>query len=197
VRKLFDIVALSEGQKDPKKEPYCDWPLVAPDHIESRTGLLLNLMTAKDQGAISGKYEFAPGDIIYCKIRPYLRKAVLVDFTGLCSADMYPMRPKSEIISEFILLTILGEKFSKYAESVSMRSGFPKINRSELADFLVATPSKTEQKRIASLTNEFAKSLELETKNLKKLCSLKTALMQDLLTGKKRVTPLLKDVMSG
>ena len=192
INKLLDIVALAEGQKDPRKEPYCNWPLVAPDHVESKTGLLLNLMTAREQRAISGKYEFAPGDIVYSKIRPYLRKAVLVDFTGLCSADMYPMRPKGEIVSEFILLTILGEQFSKYAESVSERSGFPKINRSELAGFLVVTPPNSEQKRISDLSNEFAKSLQLETKKLNKLRSLKKALMQDLLTGEKRVTHLTK-----
>ncbi|MGB4008906.1 MAG: restriction endonuclease subunit S [Bacillota bacterium] len=198
VKRLFELVDIAEGQKDPTKEPYRDWPLVAPDHVESGTGLLLSLITAREQRAISGKYEFAPGDIVYSKIRPYLRKAVLVDFVGLCSADMYPMRPKGKTTSEFILLTILGERFSKYAESVSERSGFPKINRSELASFVVATPLAAEQKRMASFSNKFAKSFELEKRLLTKLRSLKTALMQDLLTGKVRVTPLLDstEVMS-
>ncbi len=193
VKKLLHLVDIAQGQKDPRREPYCDWPLVAPDHIESKTGLLLNLITAREQRAISGKYEFAPGDILYSKIRPYLKKAVLVDFAGLCSADIYPMRPKREATSEFILLTILGEQFSKYAESVSERSGFPKINRGELACFLVATPPISEQKRIAFFLNELSRLSGLEKKILHKLHSLKTALMQDLLTGKVRVIPLLDE----
>ncbi len=92
-RIFFDCVSISEGQQDPTQKPYHDWTLVAPDHIESKTGLLISQKTAREQGAISGKYEFSPGDIIYSKIRPYLRKAVLVDFSGLCSADMYPLKP--------------------------------------------------------------------------------------------------------
>ena len=49
--------------------------LVAPDHIESETGRLLARQTASEQGAISGKYLFNRGDIVYSKIRPYLRQS--------------------------------------------------------------------------------------------------------------------------
>jgi type I restriction enzyme S subunit len=192
VKYLMEIVAITEGQQDPKRGPYRDWLLVAPDHIESKSGLLLTKKTAREQGAISGKYEFGCRDVVYSKIRPYLRKAVLVDFNGLCSADMYPLRPKEGVRSEFVLMTILGERFSRYAESVSERSGFPKINRKELSEFQVALPSESEQNRMATLAKELSTSSVHNKKHLSKLCSLKTALMQDLLTGKKRVILLLK-----
>ena len=192
VKYLMEIVVITEGQRDPKREPYRDWLLVAPDHIESKSGHLLAKKTAREQGAISGKYEFSCGDVVYSKIRPYLRKAVLVDFNGLCSADMYPLRPKDGVRSEFILTTILGERFSRYAESVSERSGFPKINRRELSEFQVALPSESEQNRMATLAKELSTSSVQNKTHLFKLRSLKTALMQDLLTGKKRVTPLLE-----
>ena len=193
LKSFFECVSISEGQLDPKRSPYRDWVLVAPDHIESNTGRLLQKVTAFEQGAISGKYQFNPGDIIYSKIRPYLRKATLVNFRGLCSADMYPLTPKKGIESEYIFATILGEKFSRYAESVSDRSGFPKINRNELSEFIFSLPSQAEQKRINSIFNKINKNIIDSTSSLDKLCSLKTALMQDLLTGKKRVTPLLKN----
>lgn len=193
INELFDLVSIAEGQKDPREEPYCDWPLVAPDCVESGTGRLLRLATAREQQAISGKYEFAPGSVLYSKIRPHLRKAVLVDFAGLCSADMYPMRPTSKSVSGFIFLTILSKRFSRYAESVSVRSGFPKINRSELGGFLAAAPLVPEQERISAISDELAIASDIEMRNLSKLRSLKTALMQDLLTGRVRVTPLLND----
>nr|QNO47050.1 hypothetical protein NBCJMJBN_00011 [Methanosarcinales archaeon ANME-2c ERB4] len=193
VKYLMEIVAITEGQRDPKREPYHDWLLVAPDHIESKSGLLLTKKTAREQGAISGKYEFSCGDVVYSKIRPYLRKAVLVDFNGLCSADMYPLRPKEGVRSEFVLMVILGERFSRYAESVSERSGFPKINRKELSEFRVALPSGSEQNRMATFAKELSTSSVHNKTHLSKLRSIKTALMQDLLTGKKRVTALLND----
>jgi type I restriction enzyme S subunit len=191
IKDFFDCVSISEGQRDPRQSPYLEWTLVAPDHIESRTGLLVSRNTARDQGAISGKYEFGPDDIIYSKIRPYLRKAVLVDFKGLCSADMYPLKSKDGVMPEFLFATVLGERFSRYAESVSERSGFPKINRAELSEFQIALPSEEEQGRIAEFTRKLSKSSGAEYATFAKLRSLKTALMQHLLTGKKRVTPLL------
>src|SRR5690554_2672178 len=107
VKPFNDCVSIVEGQKDPRKFPYKEWILIAPDHIESKTGRLLETKTAFEQGAISGKYEFQSGDVIYSKIRPYLRKAVQVNFSGLCSADMYPLRPKELLTSDFLFLVIL------------------------------------------------------------------------------------------
>lgn len=129
--------------------------LVAPDHIESGTGRLLKKVTAADQEAISGKYIFEPGDVVYSKIRPYLRKAILADFGGLCSADKYPLRAAADVSPRFIFASILGHQFSKYAESVSVRSGMPKINRSELAQYSIAIPpTRGEQESIADVVTD-------------------------------------------
>lgn len=140
VRPILYAVRVANGQVDPKVEPYRSMILVAPDHIEGRTGRLLKKETAHDQRAISGKYLFGKGDIVYSKIRPYLRKAILANFGGLCSADMYPLKPNADVSAGFVLAVILGEHFSKYAESVSVRSGMPKINRAELAEYSMAIP---------------------------------------------------------
>ena len=91
IQRLIDRVSFPNGQVDPQREPYRSWPLVAPDHIEARTGRFLQIQTAAEQGAISGKYAFQAGDVLYSKIRPYLRKAILADREGICSADMYPL----------------------------------------------------------------------------------------------------------
>src|SRR5690606_33402844 len=68
---------IAEGQVDPEQEPYKSMPLIAPNHIESGTGRLLELETAEEQGAISGKYWCESGDVIYSKIRPALAKVVI------------------------------------------------------------------------------------------------------------------------
>lgn len=188
IDRLLDRVELPSGQLDPRREPYRSWVLVAPDHIESGTGRLLGKATAAEQGAISGKYGFRPGDVVYSKIRPYLRKAILADFEGLCSADMYPLRPSAGDEPRFILALILGEHFSRFAEIVSMRSGFPKINREELSEYRGAFPLIHEQAAIASLLNSMDETDASERSNLEKLRTLKHGLMDDLLTGRVRIT---------
>ena len=137
-RPLPKAARIANGQIDPRMESYRSMVLVAPDHIESGTGRLLVRKTAREQHAISGKYVFNRGDVVYRKIRPNLRKAVLVDFDGLFSADMYPLKPARDVAGGFILAVLLDRRFTDYAESVSVRSGIPKINRGEMAGFVVA-----------------------------------------------------------
>lgn len=187
---LVNRISFPEGQVDPKYEPYSGYVLVAPDHIESETGRLLARETAEEQGAISGKYLFQPGDVLYSKIRPYLRKAVLAHETGLCSADMYPLRPRKEVNANYLLAVILGEEFSRFASAVSMRSGFPKINRQEMAEYRLAWPPIDEQDAIAANLSTHDRMIASEEAELAKLCHLKSGLMTDLLEGRVRVDKL-------
>jgi len=184
---LLDVVRIARGQADPRKEPYRSLFLVGPVHVESRTGKLLFRQTAAEQGAISGKYLFEEGDIVYGKINPYLRKAFLAEFSGLCSADMYPLTPLNSTSSGFVLAVILGERFTKYAESVSIRSGMPKINRDEMAQFKFPAPSaKSEQTAIAGILSDMDAELAALEQRREKTRALKQAMMQELLTGKTR-----------
>ena len=185
---LLTAVRVASGQVDPRNEPFRSMVLVAPDHIESATGRLLNKVSAGDQNAISGKYPFAAGDIVYSKIRPYLRKAILADFSGLCSADMYPLKPAADVSAGFVLASILAHQFSTYAESVSVRSGMPKINRVELAEYSMAfPPTKVEQEAIAEALSDADALIESLDQLIAKKRQIKQGAMQELLTGKRRL----------
>ncbi len=188
LRPFMTVVQIASGQVNPTCEPFRSMVLVAPDHIESGSGRLLKKETSDEQHAISGKYVFGAGDIVYSKIRPYLRKAILADFDGLCSADMYPLRPSEDSSAGFIFATILAHHFSRYAESVSVRSGMPKINRVELAEFTFALPpTKTEQESIAEALSDADALIESVEQLLTKKRHIKQGAMQELLTGKKRL----------
>lgn len=187
VRRLLSAVRIANGQVDPKVDPYRSMTLVAPDHIESSTGRLLARVSASDQKAISGKYMFEKGDVVYSKIRPYLKKAILANFDGLCSADMYPLKPSVDVSADFMLAALLGRRFSEYAESVSVRSGMPKINRAELADYSFALPPFPEQQAIAAVFSDMDAELASLERHRDKMRTLKQGMMQELLTGKTRL----------
>lgn len=188
VKPFFEVLKIASGQVNPKREPFKSMVLVAPDHIEGVTGRLLKCSTAAEQNAISGKYLFKPDDIVYSKIRPYLRKAIHAGFEGLCSADMYPLTPKEGNDASFLFSLILGEPFSRYAETVSARSGIPKINREELSQCKLAIPpTKTEQEAIATTLSDTDALIEALEKAIAKKRHIKQGTMQELLTGKRRL----------
>ncbi len=139
------IATIRNGQVNPEDERYKDLPLFAPNHIESGTGHLLGVESADAQGAESGKYLVEPGEVVYSKIRPALRKLIVAPFKGLCSADMYPVQPTSRMSTRFLFYAMLGEGFSKYALLESDRVAMPKINREALGECVFVYPPREQQ----------------------------------------------------
>lgn len=133
--------SIVSGQVDPRKTEYCDLPLIAPNHIESGTGQILKLESASEQVAISGKYSFDEGAVLYSKIRPNLVKATIAPCRGLCSADMYALMPKSTLRNTYLLEILLSDHFTQFAVSGSMRTGIPKLNREYLIQYNCYIPS--------------------------------------------------------
>jgi type I restriction enzyme S subunit len=148
--KRFKFVALiSSGQVDPRRSPYRDLTLIAPNHIESGSGKLLFEETAGEQGADSGKYLATKGSVLYSKIRPNLRKAVIAPRDCLCSADMYSLSPRRDWITpEYFVLLLLSVPFTRYVVDCSMRVAMPKVNREALGNCWLWLPPLDEQRSI-------------------------------------------------
>lgn len=155
--KRFDRVAeVKSNLVDPAD--YQSFPHIAPDNIEKKTGRLLEYHTIAEDGVKSGKHRFFAGQILYSKIRPYLSKVIVVDFDGLCSADMYPIEPKKGVDTKYLWYFMLSEDFLAQASTAGSRSVLPKINQKELANLTVEVTDIREQKKIvATLDKIFAR----------------------------------------
>jgi type I restriction enzyme S subunit len=90
----FDAIATIKSNLVPPAE-FPNHPHVAPDNIEKGKGRLLECRTVRQDEVKSGNHRFSSGQISYSKIRPNLSKAAIVNFEGLCSADMYPFPRRS------------------------------------------------------------------------------------------------------
>lgn len=138
----FDEVAtIKSNLVNPAEFP--DFPHIAPDNIERKTGVLLEYHTIAEDGVISGKHRFYSGQILYSKIRPYLSKVVVVDFDGLCSADMYPIEAKGN--TRCLWYYMLSEEFVEQASAAGSRSVLPKINQKELSSLTVSLPTSIDE----------------------------------------------------
>jgi type I restriction enzyme, S subunit len=146
---LDELAEITAPQVDPKLPQYRHLPHIYGKTIEEGTGRLLAYKTAAEDGMTSGKYNFKAGSILYSKIRPYLRKATIVDFDGLCSADMYPLQLKTDdLIPEFLMWSLLSPAFTNYANNLSGRARIPKLNREQLFNYEMRYPAKEIQESI-------------------------------------------------
>lgn len=149
--KRFDEVALIRSNLVSPLE-YQSFPHIAPDNIEKKTGVLLEYHTIGEDKVKSGKHRFYPGQILYSKIRPYLSKVIIVDFDGLCSADMYPIEALEN--AKYLWYYMLSENFLEQASSAGSRSVLPKINQKELSSLKVNITSETEQAVIVDILEQ-------------------------------------------
>ncbi|WP_415884350.1 restriction endonuclease subunit S [Neptuniibacter sp. QD34_54] len=133
----FDqVFQITSKLVDPQLTENENLPHIGPEHITKKTGQILPHQTAKEDGLISGKFRFNKDCVLFSKIRPNLKKTAIPDFSGLCSADMYPLNPIDGVsTSEFIWGLILSPAFDGYLEQLPSRANIPKINRKELAAF--------------------------------------------------------------
>ncbi|EHU2954003.1 restriction endonuclease subunit S [Acinetobacter baumannii] len=185
--KFGEITEIGNGQVDPKIEPYSSMMHIGPENVVSHTGRIINVKSCKEADLISGKYEFDENAIIYSKIRPNLNKVCKPDFRGVCSADMYPIWVKKGLDKEYLFHYMLGPQFYKAAIAMSMRTGMPKINRSDLNTLSILLPLLPEQKKIAKILSTWDQAISITEKLLENSQQQKKALMQQLLTGKKRL----------
>ena len=148
--RLGDVATIIARQVDPRLPRYQSLPLINGENIESGTTRLLFRRTAADAGVISPKYEVTTGDVIYSKLRPYLRKVFVAREPGLCSADAYPLRLNSKLADpHWLAWMLVSDHFTKYATDASARARMPKLNQEQLFAYEFDLPPIEDQRRMA------------------------------------------------
>jgi type I restriction enzyme S subunit len=189
VEKLFsEVCTITSMLVDPRQKMYLDLLHVGGANIETKTGKLIELKTAREEKLISGKFLFDENMVLYSKIRPYLMKVARPTFKGLCSADIYPLSVMpSELDQKYLYHLLLSPEFTEYAIEGSARAGMPKVNREHLFAYTSWFPPLKEQRRLAkTLDALFEETQKLESVYKQKhdaLEDLKKSLLNQAFTG--------------
>ena len=89
--------------------------------------------------------------------------------------------------SKYVFYNTLTTRYNNWICSESMRSGQPGISLEQIKQFIIALPPEEEQTAIANVLSSMDKEIETLNTKLEKYRNLKTAMMQQLLTGKIRL----------
>jgi len=188
-KRLSEVCAITSTLVDPREKEFLDLVHVGAANIKSDNGALVELKTAREEGLISGKFLFEDSMVLYSKIRPYLRKVARPDFTGLCSADIYPLSPlPNQITRDYLFHLLLSKHFTQYAIRGSARAGMPKVNREHLFEFTLWLPSITKQDQLSqeldALSVESQRLESIYHKKLAALEELKKSLLHEAFSGR-------------
>lgn len=103
---------------------------------------------------------FKKGHILIGKRRPYLKKAAIAEFDGICSSDIIVVEAKIDSYSEFLPFLIQSEKFWSHAVTTSSGSLSPRTKFKDLAELIFKLP-KYDFKKIILVNHKYLENLHV------------------------------------
>ena len=156
------------------------------DHIEQGSGQLLEYAIA--QNSTSSKYHFCAGDVLFGRLRPYLRKFWHADRDGICTTEIWPLMVSTDQIdSGFLYATVQSEPFIA-AASISYGTHMPRADWNVMQNFEICLPAIREQRAIASVFSDMDAEIAALKQRRDKTRAIKQGMMQQLLTGRVRLS---------
>lgn len=152
------------------------------EHLTVDTGELLGFTDGSKSGSI--KNVFQKGDVLFGKLRPYLKKYHQPNFDGVCSSEIWVLSGK-EISNEFLYCLVQTNLFIDLANQ-SSGSKMPRADWNILENGLFSFPCAREQQKIASFFSIIDFRIHTQSKIIEKYESLINVLKDALFSQKIR-----------
>ena len=136
---------------------------VGLENLESGGGLS---NVSRADGVKSTKSVFNAGHVLYGRLRPYLDKHVVADFSGVCSTDILVFETCSVLDPRFFDAWLSTSTFRNAAINHSKGINLPRISESMLAQFPVPLPPLEVQHRIVSYLDKNLARIDEVTEKL-------------------------------
>ncbi|CZG52760.1 restriction endonuclease subunit S [Legionella pneumophila] len=176
------IVNLSREKYDPKKSSI-NFPCIELEHLTQETGRIIGY--ADSTKLESTKNKFKAGNVLFGKLRPYLKKYAKPDFDGVCSSEIWVFLPTKKLNADYLFQLVQTDTFIAEANK-SAGSKMPRADWNIISEFLFPLPPLPEQRRIAQILSTWDKTIITVEKLLANDKQQKKILMQQVLTGKRR-----------
>jgi len=166
-------------------------PILQTKHITSGEITFAAIKYLDEETYLRYKDKFQPrhNDILLSNIGT-IGKSVLVQKPSeyLIAWNIFLISVTSELEPRFAHLHLQKLDIENYYENLMTGNATKFVNKSNLSDILLTLPSIAEQVEISNILDAIVSKIELQKQKLSQTQSLKKSLMQDLLTGKVRVT---------
>ena len=146
-------------------------------------------ISIEDYESIHRNFQLNDNDILLTVVGTIGRVAILKNYNSnfTFQRSVAYIRLSKDTISEFYAQYFLSREFTKQLLMRANASAQAGVYLGELSKIPIPIPPLTEQKKIADILSEADSKIEKEQIKKDKLEELKKGLMQQLLTGKKRV----------
>ncbi len=184
---LLTIDAKSLGIKTPND---FEFDYISLSDVETG-GIASNLERHKYKNAPSrARRVITEGDILFATVRPNLQGFAKVGRTHagcIASTGFAVLTPKKNMCGDYVYHYLFSVHITGQIKALVVGTNYPAINSSDVAGLSIYCPEYEEQKKIADILNNCDSTILKLQDKLDCLKQEKKALMQQLLTGKRRV----------
>ena len=170
-----------------KTKPSCSQVKVGLENLESGSGKFIESDTEFEGNGV----EFCHSDILYGKLRPYLRKVWLAEFSGNAVGDFFIFGNYSNSAASYLKYLLLSDGFTKQADGSTFGAKMPRVSSEFILTLPFYLPPLTEQQAIADYLDKKCAEIDgLKAKLTKKrdtLTELRQSIISEVVTGKRKV----------
>lgn len=149
-------------------------------NIESNTSLYIDSNEDKGQGDC---HLFNRGEILFNKLRPYLNKVYLAEFSGGCSTEFVVFKSKDEqkISNKFLSIFLFLDCVVNQTKHLMTGNTLPRLQTFDIENLLIPIPPKEIQEQIIDIMdNAYLKKKCKESEAQKILDSIDSFLLAEL-----------------
>ncbi len=166
-----------------------NYPGIEFEDINAGEGTL-NKDVSKKKIVKIGKL-FSNGDVLFGKLRPYLKNILLANFTGVAIGDFWVLHPEA-VTPELLYILVNSKEFMRIA-NISSGSKMPRADWNLVSSSALVFPkSKEEQKAIASYFTNLDSLIQSTTKKIESLKQVKAASLQSMFPQEGETTPRVR-----
>jgi len=174
--KIGEIVSIKSDKYNPETDEL-EYPCVELESLSQSTGELLSTFNSKNQKSI--KNVFNPGDVLFGKLRPYLRKYYQADFEGVCSSEIWVM--KSTVLNPLYLYAFVQSNIFQELTEISSGSRMPRGDWDLISATVINYPCEiSEGEKIGKLFQVINARISTQNKIIEGLAVLKAALSKNI-----------------
>jgi type I restriction enzyme S subunit len=152
-----------------------DLPYVGLEDIQSNTGIFIGPFEPRSMKSLT--FYFNNEHVLYGRLRPYLNKVLLPDFEGHCSTEIFPIKPKKNVLDRgFLFQWLIANETMKKINATWTGATLPRANMNTVLEFKINLPSYKEQQTIVQKLD----ALSAETKRLEAIYQQKLLDLEEL-----------------
>jgi len=145
-----------------------------------------------DAGSVgSSKSRFRAGDVLYGKLRPYFRKSDRPGFDGVCSTEIWVLRPRPGWGAATLDAIVGLPEFTEFAMAGSGGTRMPRANWDHVSTMPVAVPCEPTRSVLDAQLERMWRARVVLMEELRDLQRTRDELLTLLMTGKVRVSESL------